>query len=241
MAHSKGQLPEIIPTKDIWVGDKASPVKLVMYGDYESDACSKANIIVNQLMEKYEGKLQFNFRHFPLTRIHQRSHKAAEASVGAAQEGKFWPMHNLLFEHRRRLGTISLKEYAKEAGVTDKNFLTKLVDSVYGWSVRADLLEGADKGIKDVPVFYLNDELYNGQINLNALCKSIDALLSKQKKPVSKAAPKPIVEAVPKPVVKVEQKPVAKTVPKTVVKAAPKPAAKTTVKATAKPAAKKRA
>jgi protein-disulfide isomerase len=241
MAQSKGQLPEIIPTKDIWVGDKTAPVKLVMYGDYESDACSKANIVVNQLMEKYEGKLQFNFRHFPLTRIHQRSHKAAEASVGAAQEGKFWPMHNLLFEHRRRLGTISLKEYAKEAGVTDKNFLTKLVDSVYGWSVRADLLEGADKGIKDVPVFYLNDELYNGQINLNALCKSIDALLSKQKKAVSKAAPKPIAKAAPKPVVKVAQKPVAKTVPKTVVKAAPKPAAKTTVKATAKPAAKKRA
>lgn len=163
------------------MGDKNAQVKMVMYGDYESEVCSKANIIVNQLMEKYEGKLQFNFRHFPLTRIHQRSHKAAEASVGAAQEGKFWPMHNLLFEHRRRLGTISLKEYAKEAGVTDKNFLTKLVDSVYGWTVRADLLEGADKGIKDVPVFYLNDTLYKGQINFNALSKEIDGLLKSKK------------------------------------------------------------
>jgi protein-disulfide isomerase len=186
MAQSKGQLPEIIPTKDIWVGDKNAQVKMVMYGDYESEVCSKANIIVNQLMEKYEGKLQFNFRHFPLTRIHQRSHKAAEASVGAAQEGKFWPMHNLLFEHRRRLGTISLKEYAKEAGVTDKNFLTKLVDSVYGWTVRADLLEGADKGIKDVPAFYLNDTLYKGQINFNALSKEIDGLLKSKKAPAAK-------------------------------------------------------
>jgi protein-disulfide isomerase len=183
MSHSKNQLPEIIPTKDIWVGDKAAPVSLVMYGDYESDVCSKANIVVNQLLEKYEGKVKFNFRHFPLTRIHQRSHKAAEASVGAAQEGKFWPMHNLLFEHRRRLGTISLKEYAKEAGVTDKNFLTKLVDSVYGWSVRADLLEGADKGIKDVPVFYINDTLYKGQVNLNAFSKVIDPLLKQKKAP----------------------------------------------------------
>jgi len=186
MAQSKGQLPEIIPTKDIWVGNKNAQVKMVMYGDYESEVCSKANIIVNQLLEKYEGKLQFNFRHFPLTRIHQRAHKAAEASVGAAQEGKFWPMHNLLFEHRRRLGTISLKEYAKEAGVTDKNFLTKLVDSVYGWSVRADLLEGADKGIRDVPVFYLNDNLYKGQVNLNALSKEIDGLLKSKKAPVAK-------------------------------------------------------
>ncbi len=190
MSHSKNQLPEIIPTKDIWVGDKAAPVSLVMYGDYESDVCSKANIVVNQLLEKYEGKVKFNFRHFPLTRIHQRSHKAAEASVGAAQEGKFWPMHNLLFEHRRRLGTISLKEYAKEAGVTDKNFLTKLVDSVYGWSVRADLLEGADKGIKDVPVFYINDTLYKGQVNLNAFSKVIDPLLKQKKAPAKPKAKK---------------------------------------------------
>jgi protein-disulfide isomerase len=189
MAQAKGQIPEIIPTKDIWVGNKNAEVKLVMYGDYESEVCSKANIIVNQLLEKYEGKLKFNFRHFPLTKIHQRAHKAAEASVGAAQEGKFWPMHNLLFEQRRRLGTISLKEYAKEVGVTDKNFLTKLVDSVYGWSVRADLLEGADKGIKDVPVFYLNDEMYKGQVNLNAISKVIDTLL-KPKKSVAKPAAK---------------------------------------------------
>ncbi|MFO0415523.1 MAG: DsbA family protein [Bacteroidota bacterium] len=190
MAQSKAQVVEIIPTKDIWVGDKQAPVKLVMYGDYESEACSKANEVVNQVMEKYEGRVQFNFRHFPLTKIHQRAHKAAEASVGAAQEGKFWPMHNLLFEHRRRLGTISLKEYAKEAGVTDKNFLTKLVDSVYGWSVRADLLEGADKGIRDVPVFYLNGEMYKGSVNLNSLSKEIDSLLKKQKAPATKTAQK---------------------------------------------------
>lgn len=190
MAQSKAQVVEIIPTKDIWVGDKLAPVKLVMYGDYESEACSKANEVVNQILEKYEGQVQFNFRHFPLTRIHQRSHKAAEASVGAAQEGKFWPMHNLLFEHRRRLGTISLKEYAKEAGVTDKNFLTKLVDSVYGWSVRADLLEGANKGIKDVPVFYLNGEMFKGTISLNSISKEIDGLLKKQKAPAAKSAQK---------------------------------------------------
>ena len=190
MAQSKAQVVEIIPTKDIWVGDKLAPVKLVMYGDYESEACSKANEVVNQVLEKYEGQVQFNFRHFPLTRIHQRAHKAAEASVGAAQEGKFWPMHNLLFEHRRRLGTISLKEYAKEAGVTDKNFLTKLVDSVYGWSVRADLLEGADMGIKDVPVFYLNGERYKGVVNFSSISKEIDGLLKKQKAPAKSAQKK---------------------------------------------------
>lgn len=189
MAHSKAVEIEIIPTKDIWVGNREAPVKLVMYGDYESEACAKANDVVNQLMEKYEDKLQFNYRHFPLTRIHQRAQKAAEASIGAAQEGKFWDMHNTLFAHRRQLGTISLKGYAKEVGVTDKNFLTKLVDSVYGWSVRADLLEGADKGIRDVPFFYINGEVYKGPVNVNAFSKVID-LLAKTKKAPAKAAAK---------------------------------------------------
>lgn len=189
MAHSKAVEIEIIPTKDIWVGNREAPVKLVMYGDYESEACAKANDVVNQLMEKYEDKLQFNYRHFPLTRIHQRAQKAAEASIGAAQEGKFWDMHNTLFAHRRQLGTISLKGYAKEVGVTDKNFLTKLVDSVYGWSVRADLLEGADKGIRDVPFFYINGEVYKGPVNVNAFSKVID-LIAKTKKAPAKAAAK---------------------------------------------------
>lgn len=189
MAHSRAVEIEIIPTKDIWVGNREAPVKLVMYGDYESEACAKANDVVNQLMVKYEDKLQFNYRHFPLTRIHQRAQKAAEASIGAAQEGKFWDMHNTLFAHRRQLGTISLKGYAKEVGVTDKNFLTKLVDSVYGWSVRADLLEGADKGIRDVPFFYINGEAYKGPVNLNAFSKVID-LIAKTKKAPAKAAAK---------------------------------------------------
>ena len=189
MAHSKAVEIEIIPTKDIWVGNREAPVKLVMYGDYESEACAKANDVVNQLMEKYEDKLQFNYRHFPLTRIHQRAQKAAEASIGAAQEGKFWDMHNTLFAPRRQLGTISLKGYAKEVGVTDKNFLTKLVDSVYVWSVRADLLEGADKGIRDVPFFYINGEVYKGPVNVNAFSKVID-LIAKTKKAPAKAAAK---------------------------------------------------
>src|ERR1700710_2553588 len=139
----------IIPTKDVFVGDLKAPVTLMQYGDYESEACAKVNEVVDKLLKEYDGKMRFNFRHFPLTKIHQRSMKAAEASLGAAQEGKFWEMHNLLFENRRQLGTISLKQYSKEAGVVNKRFLTNLVDSTYGMEVRDDLLEGLDKGVRN--------------------------------------------------------------------------------------------
>ena len=115
MAFKKDEV-EIIEPKDIFVGDKSAPVTLTEFGDYESEACAKVNEVVKKLLEDYEGKIRLNYRHFPQTRIHQRSLKAAEAAVGAAQEGKFWEMHNVLFSNRRNLGTISLKLHSKEAG-----------------------------------------------------------------------------------------------------------------------------
>jgi protein-disulfide isomerase len=172
MAINKSTV-EIISPKEFWVGDKDAKVSLVEFGEYESEACAKANEVVKKLLTEFEGKLKFNFRHFPLTKVHQRSMKAAEASVAAGQEGKFWEMHNALFAHRRQLGTISLKEYAKEVGVTNKRLLTDLVDSLYGWSVRNDLLEGLDMGVRDVPTFFINDEMYEGKPTYEGLKRAI--------------------------------------------------------------------
>ena len=69
----KKEIVEIIEPRDIFVGDIDAPVTLMEFGDYESEACAKANEVVKQLLVEYEGKIRFNFRHFPLTRIHQRS------------------------------------------------------------------------------------------------------------------------------------------------------------------------
>ena len=176
------EIVEIIPTKDVFVGDPKAPVTLMEYGDYESEACAKVNEVVDRLLKQFDGRLRFNFRHFPLTKIHQQSQKAAEASLGAAQEGKFWEMHNMLFAHRRRLGAISLREYAKEVGVVNKKFLDDLVNSVYGWQVRNDLLEGLDKGVRDVPAFFINGELFTGKPTFDNLKKGIEAALATKKK-----------------------------------------------------------
>jgi protein-disulfide isomerase len=178
----------IIPPKEFWVGDKDATISLVEFGDYESEACAKANEVVKKLLAEFDGKLKFNFRHFPLTKIHQRSMKAAEASIAAAQEGKFWEMHNILFAHRRQLGTISLKVYAKEVGVANKRLLTELVDSVYGWSVRNDLLEGLDKGVRDVPTFFINGELFAGKPTFEGMKRAIQEIIKVQKLPAKKRA-----------------------------------------------------
>src|SRR5687768_10581065 len=183
------EVVEIIHPKNVFVGNPDAPVTLMEFGEYENEDCAKANEVVKKLLAEFEGKLKFNFRHFPLTKIHQRSMKAAEASIAASQEGKFWEMHNLLFARRRNLGTISLKLYAKEAGVENKRLLSELVDSVYGWSVRNDLLEGLDKGVRDVPTFFINGELYEGKPTFEGLKKAINEVIKLQKAaPVKKRA-----------------------------------------------------
>jgi protein-disulfide isomerase len=176
------EIIEIIRPRDVFVGNKNAPVTLMEFGEYENEECAKVNEVVKQLLEKYDGKIRFNFRHFPLTRIHQRSLKASESAVAAAQTGKFWEMHNILFHNRRNLGTVSLKLHSREAGISDRNFLDNLVNGIYGWQVQDDLKDGIDRGIKDVPVFYINEELFTLKPTFENLSKAIDNALKKSKR-----------------------------------------------------------
>lgn len=192
----------IIEPKDIFVGKKDAPIILMEFGEYESEDCAKANEIVKQILTDYEGQVKFNFRHFPQTRIHQRSLKAAEAAIAAAQEDKFWEMHNVLFQNRRNLGTTSLKLHSKDAGVKNKNFLEELVNGTYGWQVQDDLKEGLDRGVKEVPTFFVNNEMIKGKPTYASISAAIDAALKSGKKPAaskSKAAPKKASAAAAKP------------------------------------------
>ncbi len=177
----------IIEPKEIFVGKKDAPVTLMEFGEYENEECAKANEIVKQLMEEYDGRIRFQFRHFPLTLIHQRSLKASEASVAASQEGKFWEMHNVLFANRRNLGTTSLKLYSKEAGVKSKKFLEDLVNGMFGWQVQDDIKEGRNMGVKEIPAFFVNDEMVTGKVTYANLSAAIEAALKKSKKPATAA------------------------------------------------------
>lgn len=172
----------IIEPKEIFVGKKDAPVTLMEFGEYENEECAKVNEIVKQLLEEFEGKIRFQFRHFPLTLIHQRSLKASESAVAAAQEGKFWEMHNVLFANRRNLGTTSLKLHSKEAGVKNKKFLDDLVNGMYGWQVQDDLKEGINRGVKDIPAFFINDVPFTGKPTFTNLSNAINAALKKAKK-----------------------------------------------------------
>ncbi|HRN55694.1 MAG TPA: thioredoxin domain-containing protein [Agriterribacter sp.] len=173
---------KIIPPKEMIVGDPDAKVLIVEYGDYESADTARIHDIMQQLLETYKGKIKYNFRHFPLTRIHQRSFKAAEAAIAAGQEGKFWEMHNILLNHQRNLGTISLKGYARDVGVTRKHFLDDLMNSKFGWYVRDDQMQAVDAGVTDVPAIFINGERFEGKPTLQNLSAVITQALKSRKK-----------------------------------------------------------
>ncbi|HEX6180740.1 MAG TPA: thioredoxin domain-containing protein [Chitinophagaceae bacterium] len=185
MARFKNNVVEIIPSRNIYVGKADAPVVITMYGDYEDEASAKANEAVKKIIENFPDEVRFNYRHFPQTEVHQKAMKAAEASLAAAQEGKFWEMHNRLFERRRHLGTVSLKEYAREVGVVNKKFLDELVNSKYSWHVREDQMEAWDKGLRAVPKFFINGEEFTASPRYENLKKAVE---EKLKKPTRKRA-----------------------------------------------------
>ena len=235
----KKEVIEIIEPRDIFVGNVKAEITLEEFGEYESEVCANANEIVKKLLIEYDGVIRFNFRHFPLTNIHQRSLKAGEAAVATGQDGKFWEMHNILFANRKNLGTTSLKLYSKEAGVQNKRFLDDLVNATYGWQVQGDLREGLNRGVTTVPTFFVNGERM-AKPTYEDLKKGIEDAIKNLKKKAK--APK-VIEVVEDEVEEVVEeiipaKVAVKVTSKAPAKAVAKPASKTASKVAAKPAAK---
>jgi protein-disulfide isomerase len=172
----KAELPEVIPSKKIVVGDVKAPITLMMFGDYESEDTAKANEVVKELLKEFPEDVKFIFRHFPLVRVHQKAHKAAEASLAAAQEGKFWEMHNELLANRHSLGTISLKGHARDVGVKSKKLLEDLINSYFGIYIQDDLKEGISLGVTEVPTFFINGK----RVDVEPSFKSLSSLIKSQ-------------------------------------------------------------
>jgi protein-disulfide isomerase len=242
----KKEVVEIIEPRDMFVGNIKAEITLEEFGEYESEVCANANEIVKKLLIEYDGVIRFNFRHFPLTNIHQRSLKAGEAAVATGQDGKFWEMHNILFANRKNLGTTSLKLYSKEAGVQNKRFLDDLVNATYGWQVQGDLREGLNRGVTTVPTFFVNGERM-AKPTYEDLKKGIEDAIKNLKKKAKAPKVAPVFEeeevevqevVVAKESIKVPLKTPAKAVAKVTSKAPTKSAVKVATKNVAKSPAK---
>jgi protein-disulfide isomerase len=174
--HKKETLP-IIPPRDMVIGAPGATIRMSIFGDYESVPTRELHEIIKEVLEQFQGKVNFVFRHFPLTRVHQKAHKAAEAAIAAGQEGKFWEMHERILAHPRELGIISLKAHARAVGVENKRFLDQLMNGDFGWHVQDDLREGIALGVSDVPTLMINRKRIEQPYTANKIKKVIRELL----------------------------------------------------------------
>ena len=161
-------------------GPLDAPVTLVEYGDYECPHCRLVAPIIDQLRERFGDRLRYVFRHFPITSAHPNAQLAAEAAEAAAAQGKFWEMHNRIFEHEGPLYRHYLIRFAEELDLDVERFERELDEHVYADRVREDFLSGVRSGANGTPAFFLNRVRYDGAWDLDSLIAEIEKPLGVQ-------------------------------------------------------------
>jgi len=171
-----------ISADDHLQGDLDAEVNLVEFGDYQCPSCGEAYPIVKRLQQHFGKRLLFVFRNFPLTQMHPQAEAAAEAAEFAAAHGKFWEMHDLLYENQEHLGDELFKTLAGKLDLSSADLLHAIADHTYQARVRADFGGGIRSGVNGTPTFYINGVRNNGPFDFEFLRQAIDDALAKSKR-----------------------------------------------------------
>jgi protein-disulfide isomerase len=159
---SDGELTPPVSARDHAAGPDDAPVTLVEYGDYECPYCGMAAPIVKRAQQDIGSRLRFIFRNFPLAEAHPHARLAAQAAEAAGAQGKFWEMHDTLFEHQDALEAEDLVGYAKSLGLDAAQFARELEAGTYEKRVRDDFRSGVRSGVNGTPTFFVNGSRYDG-------------------------------------------------------------------------------
>ena len=154
-------------------GPPTAAVTLVQYGDYECPYCGEAYPIVKDVQSRMGERLRFVFRNFPISTSHPHAEHAAEAAEAADAQGRFWEMHDLLYERQRHLTDEDLHAYAEELGLDVDRFDKEMAEHVHADRVHEDFMSGVRSGGNGTPTFYINgvrhDDSYEAEVLLDAL------------------------------------------------------------------------
>lgn len=158
-------------------GPDNAPVTIVEFSDFQCPFCSRAIESVEKVMETYPGKVRLVFRQFPLD-FHQQAQKAAEASLCAADQGKFWELHDAMFKDQQKLQLEDLKASAGALGLDMDKFNKCLDSGEKAAQVAKDLEEGKKAGVRGTPAFFVNGVFLNGAVPFEDFKKVIDEELA---------------------------------------------------------------
>ena len=158
-----------INQNDHIAGNANASVTLVEYGDYECPDCGAAYPIVKELRRRLGDQLRFVFRNFPLTQVHPYAFQAAETAEAAGAQGKFWQMHDFLFEHQQQEAYAQPRENAQAVGLDMQKFEQDMNNHTFAQKIEEDMRSGMESGVQGTPTFYINGEMYNGSYDLGSL------------------------------------------------------------------------
>ena len=171
--NTRPQLTPPVTERDHIQGNKSAKVTLVEYGDYQCPDCLQAFPIMIDIQEYMGDKMRLVFRNFPLSTVHPDAEYAAEAAEAAGAQGKFWEMHDFLFEHQSELENVPLLEYAAEIGLDTDRFERDLETHVFAARVREDFQSGVKSGVNGTPTFFINGFRHDGPWDLESLTTAI--------------------------------------------------------------------
>jgi protein-disulfide isomerase len=150
-------------------GPADAHVTLVEYGDYQCPGCGAAYPMVKAIRDRLGAKLRFVFRNMPLNEIHPFAEMAAEAAEAAGAQGKFWEMHDGLYEHQVELGPELMSTLAKRLHLDVPRFEQDLVSHKFRDHVKSDFMGGVRSGVNGTPTFFIDGARYDGVLDEQSL------------------------------------------------------------------------
>jgi len=163
------------PERDHLRGPLDAPVALVEYGDFECPYCGRAEPIVRELLSDHDEDVLFVFRHLPLTDVHPHAQMAAEASEAAADQGRFWEMHDLLLANQDALEPADLVRYAEQLGLDVPRFRDEVRRRVHAGRVAEDVADADASQVTGTPTFFINGRRHHGAYDIASLEAAIRA------------------------------------------------------------------
>jgi protein-disulfide isomerase len=154
-------------------GPANAPVTIVEFSDFQCPFCSRLTPTLAEVEKKYGNKVRLVFRQYPLP-FHQNAQKAAEASLCAADQGKFWELHDAMFGNQAELGVDQLKAKAASLGLNADKFNKCLDSGEKNEAIQADIKAGSAAGVSGTPAMFINGRFINGAVPIDNITTVID-------------------------------------------------------------------